>query len=219
MLHGLKHGLVTVPLDVIHDAPWNPNRQTDKVSGALRQSIQAFGFVEPVIVREHPDVEGEYQLIGGAHRAATARDLGYTEIPAIVIEADDATAKKLTIILNETRGDADVTLLGELLNEMTTLFDADLLSVGLPYTDTELTHLVNLGATDWDQYRKDGYDDGVKLEPMPMLVSFSLELTPDQWDDLRVDLDTVREALNLRNDDRAVLECVKRVARELTEDA
>jgi hypothetical protein len=139
-------------LDVtkIHPNPWNPNQQSEKVAQAERESIAAFGFVDPVTVRPHPEIEGEWQIIDGEHRWKEAAPLGFTEIPAVVLDVDDAQAKKLTVVLNETRGDADVVLLGQLLLDMQSLGED--FAVALPYTSTELEHLLSLGRENWDDF-------------------------------------------------------------------
>ena len=63
------------------------------------------------------------------------------------------------MILNETRGDADVTLLGKLLADIDDLVgnDAALLSIALPYNANELKHLLDIGSTDWDRFNEEAY--------------------------------------------------------------
>lgn len=172
--------IVRLPTAKIHPNPWNPNRQSEVVARAERESIEHFGFIDPVTVRPHPTVEGEYEVIDGEHRWRTAMDLGYEEIPAVILELTDAEARRLTIVLNETRGDADVVLLGMLLTELQAMTDEDGFAIALPYTSNELDHLLSIGAEDWDQFRQQ--IDGATLPPDSTLREVTLTMEADVYD-------------------------------------
>lgn len=61
----------------------------------------------------------------------------------------DAVAKQLTIVLNETKGSPDPTLLGELLMDLLeTELPQDLLEV-LPFPEERFTELTKLAEFDW----------------------------------------------------------------------
>jgi hypothetical protein len=127
----------------------------------------------PIITRK---IGSEYQIIDGEHRwralseIITAKREGagniaaLTEsavIPVIVLDVTDAYAKRLTVILNETRGRADFTLLGSLLGELAEDFDDDLL-VGLPYTAAQLNELIVMNDFDWSSLDVDMDDDDME---------------------------------------------------------
>jgi ParB family chromosome partitioning protein len=57
-----------LPTGKIHAAEWNPNRQSEVVAKAQAESIELFGFIDPILVRPHPDHPDEYQLVDGEHR-------------------------------------------------------------------------------------------------------------------------------------------------------
>lgn len=171
--------VVDLPVGAVYPNPWNPNLQNEKVQQAERESIEHFGFIDPITVRPHPTKTDEFEIIDGEHRWSTVRDLGHELIPAIVLPLDDVAAKKLTVILNETRGDADVVLLGKLLADLQAeTGDIDELLLGLPYSAVELDHLTALADVDWDQYT--GAADLPPAEPgsgadgTDQLVSFLL---------------------------------------------
>lgn len=141
--------------ETLHANPWNPNAQTERVQEATRESIATFGFIDPVTVRPHPEIDNEYQIIDGEHRWRAATDLGLKQIAVLVVDADDTEAKKLTIILNETRGQADkVDVAGILAGLQDELGDA--LGLGLPYTEEELDGLLKLADFDFDQFTGSG---------------------------------------------------------------
>lgn len=137
------------PVAQLHANPWNPNRMNERQYAAEKESITAFGFIDPVTVRPHPELAGEYQVIDGEHRVRAATDLGITDLPVVVLDVNEAAAKKLTIVLNETRGRADTVDLAAVLADLQAELGAEVL-VGLPYTPAELEELLSLSAFDWD---------------------------------------------------------------------
>ena len=69
----------------------------------LADSIREHGILQPVVVRALPG--GVYQIIAGERRWRASRMAGLSEIPAIVIEADDAKVRELALIENLQRQD------------------------------------------------------------------------------------------------------------------
>lgn len=67
----------------------------------LSESIKLHGIIQPLTVRELKN--GYYQIIAGERRWRASRMAGLTEIPAVVIEADDKKAMELALIENLQR--------------------------------------------------------------------------------------------------------------------
>lgn len=148
---GIKLREDVVAIDHIHPNPWNPNVMDDTGKRANRESIAMFGFIDLPHVREHPDLDGHYQLIDGEHRVAEARELGYEDLPVTILDIDTPTAMRLTVILNQSGSNDDVrlgALLGELEKQGAPGEEMDW-SVGLAFDDTTLKHLLQLGTGDW----------------------------------------------------------------------
>lgn len=150
-----------IAMDKVEPNPWNPNVQNEQQFKAEVESIAANGFLAPILVRELNDT---FQIIDGEHRlkalkAIKERNLEGKRnvpdlvkngtIPAIVIDVDDANAKKLTIIMNETRGRADFAKLGALLAEIKIELP-DEIGIGMPYTETQLNELMEMSAFNWE---------------------------------------------------------------------
>lgn len=117
--------------------PWNPNRMTAAMFAKAIESIQTYGFIDPLLVR----VLGawRWQIIDGEHRFDAGLTLGMTDFPCTVISGiSDADAKKLTIVMNELHGQADPTKMGTLLNEILADTSLDDLLVALPYDESIL---------------------------------------------------------------------------------
>jgi ParB family chromosome partitioning protein len=70
---------------------------------ALAESLREHGIIQPLTVRELPN--GYYQIIAGERRWRAARMAGLSEVPAVIIEADDKKAMELALIENLQRQD------------------------------------------------------------------------------------------------------------------
>ncbi len=69
----------------------------------LSESLATHGILQPLTVRELDS--GYYQIIAGERRWRAARMAGLTEVPVVVIEADDKKAMELALIENLQRQD------------------------------------------------------------------------------------------------------------------
>ena len=70
---------------------------------ALSESISIHGVIQPVTVRQLES--GYYQIIAGERRWRAARMADLTEIPVVIVEADDKKAMELALIENLQRQD------------------------------------------------------------------------------------------------------------------
>lgn len=93
-----------LPIHKVEPNPGQPRRDFDQEElQALADSISVHGVVQPLTVRELSS--GYYQIIAGERRWRAARQAGLTEIPAVIIEADDKKAMELALIENLQRQD------------------------------------------------------------------------------------------------------------------
>lgn len=69
----------------------------------LADSIAANGVLQPILVRETRG--GMYQIIAGERRWRASKLAGLSEIPAIVMDADDLTTAQIALIENIQRKD------------------------------------------------------------------------------------------------------------------
>ena len=97
-------GTLTLPLSQVESCASQPRKNFDPDALAdLADSIAQHGIIQPLTVRRLQS--GYYQIIAGARRWRAARMAGLTEVPAVVIEADDRKAMELAMIENLQRED------------------------------------------------------------------------------------------------------------------
>ena len=93
-----------LPIHKVEPNPGQPRQDFDEVElQALSESIAEHGVIQPLTVRELPN--GYYQIIAGERRWRASRMASLTEIPAVIIEADDKKAMELALIENLQRQD------------------------------------------------------------------------------------------------------------------
>ena len=93
-----------LPIEEIEPSPHQPRRDFDEQAlTALAQSIDRNGLLNPVSVRALP--QGGYCLIAGERRLRACRLLGWSSIPALVWQKDEADAAALTLAENLHRSD------------------------------------------------------------------------------------------------------------------
>ena len=68
----------------------------------LAESINQYGMIQPITVRS---IDGMYQIITGERRWRAARMAGLSEVPVLIITADDKKAAELALVENIQRSD------------------------------------------------------------------------------------------------------------------
>ncbi len=97
-----KQKIVNLKLEDLSDSPNNVFKEYDeKKKKEMVDSIKEHGVLEAIFVRPVACIEdeklkryvtGKYEILAGHNRVTCAREAGLTEIPAIIVEADDSTA-------------------------------------------------------------------------------------------------------------------------------
>jgi len=97
-------GYRLLPIYKIEPNPDQPRQDFDEEElQALSDSISVHGVIQPLTVREMPS--GYYQIIAGERRWRAARMANLSDVPVVVIEADDKKAMELALIENLQRQD------------------------------------------------------------------------------------------------------------------
>ena len=97
-------GSVSLPISQVEPGLNQPRKRFDpETLEELRQSIEIHGVIQPLTVRRLST--GYYQIIAGERRWRAAKAAGLTEIPAVIIEADDRKVMEIGLIENLQRED------------------------------------------------------------------------------------------------------------------
>ena len=93
-----------LPISQVESCSTQPRKSFDpEALSDLADSIRVHGIIQPLTVRKLQS--GYYQIIAGERRWRAARMAGLTQVPAVVIEADDRKAMELAMIENLQRED------------------------------------------------------------------------------------------------------------------
>jgi hypothetical protein len=113
--------------------PDNPNQGDKEI---IRTSIRANGFYGAVIVQKSTGL-----VLAGKHRTEVALEEGISDGPVLVVDVDDARARRIMAVDNEAnrRGDNDEEILLRLLRQMQ---DDDEGLLGSGFGDEDIADLV-----------------------------------------------------------------------------
>ena len=97
-------GVTMLPIAKVEANAAQPRKQFNgEALDDLADSIATHGILQPITVRRLQS--GYYQIISGERRWRAARQAGLTEVPVLVIEADDRKVMELSLIENLQRED------------------------------------------------------------------------------------------------------------------
>ena len=97
-------GSVSLPISQVEPGLKQPRKRFDDEALAdLADSIRQHGVIQPLTVRRLSS--GYYQIIAGERRWRAAKLAGLSEVPAVIIEADDRKVMELGLIENLQRED------------------------------------------------------------------------------------------------------------------
>ena len=142
--------VVDLQIETIAAAEWNANEMDLEMRARLHRSIERFGLVVPLLVREI--VPGRYETIGGAQRLGICRELGFPTVPCVVTDADDADARLLGQCLNHIAGQDTPGLRGEVLRRILESTSESEVAELLPGPWERLKELTQIGQEDLAGY-------------------------------------------------------------------
>ena len=98
-----NQGVTMVRISEVEPNAAQPRKAFDPAElETLAESLNQYGMIQPITVRM---VDGMYQIITGERRWRAARMAGLSEVPVIVITADDKKAAELALVENIQRSD------------------------------------------------------------------------------------------------------------------
>ena len=101
-------------INCLISAEYNPRQLKKEQYQNIKDSLQRFGFVDPVIINKNKDRKNI--IIGGHQRVKVAKDLDYKEIPCLELDLTLDKEKELNIRLNKNVGEWDYDVLANLFD-------------------------------------------------------------------------------------------------------
>jgi ParB/RepB/Spo0J family partition protein len=112
---GVTTTLTLLPVDRLHANEYNPNRMPEEEYAELVTEVRHLKRLpKPVVVRLNGD---GYTIVDGEHGWRAANDVGLSEVPCEVVDADDFEAMRQTYKRNQ-HGTHDPLLLGCMFRRM-----------------------------------------------------------------------------------------------------
>lgn len=103
---GQTRGEIRVPIEKILPNPDQPRRSFAAESlDDLAASIKEKGIIQPLILRQHPEQSGQYQIVAGERRWRAAQMAQLHDAPALIRDFSDTEVLEVAIIENIQRAD------------------------------------------------------------------------------------------------------------------
>ena len=116
----MEHKIIQRDIDFLIFAEYNPRQLTKDQHQHLKDSIQRFGLVDPILVNKHKDRKDI--IIGGHQRVRVAKDLDIDKVPCIELSLTYEKERELNVRLNKNTGEWDYDVLANMF-EMEELQD------------------------------------------------------------------------------------------------
>jgi ParB family chromosome partitioning protein len=95
-----------VPVGQLHPNPRQPRRSFDEATAReLAESVKAQGVLQPILVRRHPELDGEFEIVAGERRWRAAQLAQLHEVPVVIRDLSDAQSLELALVENVQRQD------------------------------------------------------------------------------------------------------------------
>ncbi len=94
----------------IHDlnpAEYNPRKMTLKQYEDLKNSLEKFGCVDPIIINS------DNTIVGGHQRVRIMVELGATQVPVVRVNLSKEDEKELNVRLNKNTGEFDFDIMAD----------------------------------------------------------------------------------------------------------
>lgn len=94
--------IIEVPIHLLKAAEYNPRALTEQEKTNLKESLETFGMVDPIIVNKNKDRQNV--IIGGHQRYFIWQELGNKTIPCVYVDLPLDKEQELNVRLNKNLG-------------------------------------------------------------------------------------------------------------------
>ena len=153
--------IVKVDINELISPEYNPRQITDDEMEKLKNSINEFGYIAPIIVNKYNN-----HIIGGNQRYEALKSLGYTDVDVVFVDEPDSNREKaLNIALNKISGEWDFVKLADIIDELE-LNDFDIPLTGFDEQELENFYIEEENPKEHEpvEVAEDDYDEPDDLE-------------------------------------------------------
>ena len=150
-----------VDINELISPKYNPRQITDDEMEKLKNSINEFGYIAPIIVNKHNN-----HIVGGNQRYEALKSLGYTDVDVVFVDEPDLNREKaLNIALNKISGEWDFVKLADIIDELE-LNDFDIPLTGFDEQELENFYIEEENPKEHEpvEVAEDDYDEPDDLE-------------------------------------------------------
>lgn len=147
------------PIDWLKPNEYNPNRQSDYEFQLLLKSIREDGMTQPVLCLPNG------QIVDGEHRWKGCKELGFTEIPVVIVDMSEEQRRVATLRHNLARGSHDIELEADVLRDLQKLGALEWAQEALQLTDIEVDRMLN-DTSPIQEYGKEPFSESWDYTPM-----------------------------------------------------
>ena len=105
-----------IHLDKINIAKYNPRIISEKDLGSLKESLEKYGCLRPLIINKKTKT-----LISGHQMLKASKEIGLNKLPYLMLDLSEEDEKKLNLALNKIQGEWDYEKLNDVLTSLTNL--------------------------------------------------------------------------------------------------
>ena len=110
----MEHKIISKDIDSLIFAEYNPRQLTKDQYKHLKDSIDRFGLVDPIIVNSNPTRKNI--IVGGHQRVRVAKDMNIKEVPVLEVDLTYDRERELNVRLNANTGEWDTDILANMFD-------------------------------------------------------------------------------------------------------
>ena len=110
----MEHKIISKDIDSLIFAEYNPSQLTKEQYKHLKDSIDRFGLVDPIIVNKNKDRKNI--IVGGHQRVKVAKDMNIKEVPVLEVDLTYDRERELNVRLNANTGEWDTDILANMFD-------------------------------------------------------------------------------------------------------
>jgi len=131
----MDHKIIHRDINSLIFAEYNPRQLTKDQYKHLKDSIDRFGIVDPIIINSNKDRKNI--IVGGHQRVKVAKDMNIKDVPVLEVDLSYDRERELNIRLNANTGEWDTDILANMF-ELDELQDWGFDDIDLKIDDIDL---------------------------------------------------------------------------------